>query len=143
MPEPSSIKARDIMNTFVVTVRPEDTAWTALELMNSHGVGALVVVEGNEAIGIVTERDILRSVLKKRGVEDLLSMLVKDVMSGDLVTCEPDTPLVEVLSKMVERNIRRVPVVSAGMLEGIITEWNCMKALLDLIKTREHKHESP
>ncbi|GBC70879.1 Hypoxic response protein 1 [Candidatus Calditenuaceae archaeon HR02] len=127
------IKARDVMNPFVVTVRPDDTAWTALELMMSRGIGALVVVEGNRPVGIVTERDILRSLLKKRGPEDLLLTLVRDVMSKELITCTPDTPLVDVLTKMVERNIRRVPVISNGMLEGIITERNCIRALLDLI----------
>lgn len=127
------VRARDVMNPFVVTVRPDDTAWTALELMMSRDIGALVVVEGNRPVGIVTERDILRSLLRKKGPEDLLSTLVRDVMSKNLITCTPETPLVDVLTKMVERNIRRVPVVSNGMLEGIITERNCIRALLDLI----------
>jgi CBS domain-containing protein len=127
------IKAKDVMNPFVVTVRPDDTAWTALELMMSRGIGALVVVEGNRPVGIVTERDILRSLLWGKGPEDLLSTLVRDVMSKELITCTPETPLVEVLAKMVEKNIRRVPVISNGMLEGIITERNCIKALLDII----------
>ncbi|MEM0481653.1 MAG: CBS domain-containing protein [Nitrososphaerota archaeon] len=127
------IRARDVMNPLVVTVRPDDTAWTALELMISRGIGALVVVEGNKPVGIVTERDILRRLLKSRGPEDLLSTLVKDVMSRELISCTPETPLVDVLTKMVEKNIRRVPVISNGMLEGIITERNCIKALLDLV----------
>ncbi|MEM1923317.1 MAG: CBS domain-containing protein, partial [Nitrososphaerota archaeon] len=56
----SKILAKHVMNRFVVTVRPDDTAWTAVEMMFSNNVGALVVVEGNSPIGIVTERDILR-----------------------------------------------------------------------------------
>ncbi|MEM0381787.1 MAG: CBS domain-containing protein [Nitrososphaerota archaeon] len=128
-----TIKAKDVMNPFVVTIRPEDTAWTALELMFSRRVGALVVVEGNKPVGIVTERDILRGLLMRRGLEDLLSMLVRDVMSKELITCAPDTPLIDVLVRMVEKDIRRMPVISNGVLEGIITEKNCIKALLDLI----------
>ena len=101
--------------------------------MFSRRVGALVVVEGNKPVGIVTERDILRGLLMRRGLEDLLSMLVRDVMSKELITCAPDTPLIDVLVRMVEKDIRRMPVISNGVLEGIITEKNCIKALLDLI----------
>ncbi len=128
----SKILAKHVMNRFVVTVRPDDTAWTALEMMFSNNVGALVVVEGNSPIGIVTERDILRCLLTCRGPEELLSILVKEVMSKGLITCTPETPLSEVLSIMVEKNIRRVPVIKNGMLEGIITEKDCIRALLDL-----------
>ncbi len=131
--EAVTVKTKDVMNPFVVTIRPEDTAWTALELMFSRRVGALVVVEGNKPVGIVTERDILRGLLMRRGLEDLLSMLVRDVMSKELITCAPDTPLIDVLVRMVEKDIRRMPVISNGVLEGIITEKNCIKALLDLI----------
>ncbi len=124
---------RDVMSRFVVTVRPEDTAWTALELMVSRGVGALVVVEGNRPIGIVTERDILRQLLRGRGPEDLLTTLVRDVMTRDPVVCTPETPLKEVLGTMVERGFRRMPVVKNGLLEGIVTERDCMVLLLKLL----------
>jgi len=124
---------RDVMSRLVVTVRPEDTAWTALELMVSRGVGALVVVEGNRPIGIVTERDILRQLLRDRGPEDLLTTLVRDVMTRDPVVCTPETPLKEVLRTMVERGFRRMPVVRNGLLEGIVTERDCMALLLKLL----------
>jgi FOG: CBS domain len=124
---------RDVMSRLVVTVRPEDTAWTALELMVSRGVGALVVVEGNRPIGIVTERDILRQLLRDRGPEDLLTTLVRDVMTRDPVVCTPETPLKEVLRTMVERGFRRMPVVKNGLLEGIVTERDCMALLLKLL----------
>jgi len=122
-----------VMSRLVVTVRPEDTAWTALELMVSRGVGALVVVEGNRPIGIVTERDILRQLLRDRGPEDLLTTLVRDVMTRDPVVCTPETPLKEVLRTMVERGFRRMPVVKNGLLEGIVTERDCMALLLKLL----------
>ncbi len=124
---------RDVMSRLVVTVRPEDTAWTALELMVSRGVGALVVVEGNRPIGIVTERDILRQLLRDRGPEDLLTTLVRDVMTRDPVVCTPETPLKEVLRTMVERGFRRMPVVKNGLLEGIVTERDCMVLLLKIL----------
>lgn len=130
------ILAKDVMSRFVVTVRPYDTAWTALELMFSHNVGALVVVEGNRPIGIITERDILRSLLSRKGPEELLSIFVQDLMSKNLVTCTPETHLLDVLAKMVEKNIRRVPVIKNGMLEGIITEKDCIRALLDLMQVK-------
>jgi CBS domain-containing protein len=124
---------RDVMSRFVVTVRPEDTAWTALELMVSRGVGALVVVEGNRPIGIVTERDILRRLLRGSGPEELLTLLVRDVMTKEPIVCTPETPLRDVLRTMVERGFRRMPVVKNGLLEGIVTERDCMVFLLKLL----------
>jgi CBS domain-containing protein len=124
---------RDVMSRFVVTVRPEDTAWTALELMVSRGVGALVVVEGNRPIGIVTERDILRRLLRGSGPEELLTLLVRDVMTKEPIVCTPETPLRDVLRTMVERDFRRMPVVKNGLLEGIVTERDCMVFLLKLL----------
>lgn len=124
---------RDVMSRFVVTVRPEDTAWTALELMVSRGVGALVVVEGNRPIGIVTERDILRRLLRGSGPEGLLTLLVRDVMTKEPIVCTPETPLRDVLRTMVERDFRRMPVVKNGLLEGIVTERDCMVFLLKLL----------
>jgi CBS domain-containing protein len=121
------------MSRFVVTVRPEDTAWTALELMVSRGVGALVVVEGNRPIGIVTERDILRRLLRGSGPEELLTLLVRDVMTKEPIVCTPETPLRDVLRTMVERDFRRMPVVKNGLLEGIVTERDCMVFLLKLL----------
>jgi CBS domain-containing protein len=121
------------MSRFVVTVRPEDTAWTALELMVSRGVGALVVVEGNRPIGIVTERDILRRLLRGSGPEELLTLLVRDVMTKEPIVCTPETPLRDVLRTMVERGFRRMPVVKNGLLEGIVTERDCMVFLLKLL----------
>jgi CBS domain-containing protein len=124
---------RDVMSRFVVTVRPEDTAWTALELMVSRGVGALVVVEGNRPIGIVTERDIFRRLLRGSGPEELLTLLVRDVMTKEPIVCTPETPLRDVLRTMVERGFRRMPVVKNGLLEGIVTERDCMVFLLKLL----------
>jgi CBS domain-containing protein len=124
---------RDVMSRFVVTVRPEDTAWTALELMVSRGVGALVVVEGNRPIGIVTERDILRRLLRGSGPEELLTLLVRNVMTKEPIVCTPETPLRDVLRTMVERGFRRMPVVKNGLLEGIVTERDCMVFLLKLL----------
>jgi CBS domain-containing protein len=121
------------MSRFVVTVRPEDTAWTALELMVSRGVGALVVVEGNRPIGIVTERDILRRLLRGSGPEELLTLLVRDVMTKEPIVCTPETPLRDVLRTMVERGFRRMPVVKNGLLEGIVTERDCIVFLLKLL----------
>jgi CBS domain-containing protein len=121
------------MSRFVVTARPEDTAWTALELIVSKNVGALVVVEGFRPIGIITERDILRMLLRGGGPEILLSTLVRDIMTRDPAVCTPETPLTEVISVMLERGFRRMPVVKDGLLEGIVTERDCIAALLKLL----------
>lgn len=129
---------RDVMKGPVVTIRPEDTVWQALELMASKGIGAVVVADGLTPLGIITESDVVRALTNKGlSVLDLLTMRAGDLMSKPLNTCSPDDPLAEVVRLMVEKRIRRVPVVEGGRLVGIVTERDCLRALHRILVREE------
>lgn len=103
----------------VVTASPEDDVRSALELMEDQQVGSVVITNGDEPSGIVTDR-MIAMYLKDQEAMDGVS--VSDGMTEDLVTIEDEATDFEALQLMSEHGIRRVPVVeNGGPLRGIIT----------------------
>lgn len=114
---------RDILadkGTGVYTVEPTATVMEAVERMNHHRIGALVVMDGDRVAGMFTERDVLQRVV---GVDRRPhDMLVMEVMTADVVCCRPDDDLDEVAKMMTDRRIRHLPVCRGGlMLQGLIS----------------------
>jgi CBS domain-containing protein len=103
----------------VYATSPQATVLEAVQRMNEHKLGALVVKEGDQVTGIFTERDVLRRVV---GVErDPSSTLVGEVMTREVIWVAPETELDEVSSIMLQRRIRHLPVCQGGKLVGVIS----------------------
>ena len=100
------------------TIEANRTVRDAAELLASGDVGAVVVVDDGEVVGIVTDRDIVvRIVATGRSPEDP----VRQACSQDLVTTTPDTDAAEAVRLMRERAVRRIPVLQGGSLVGILS----------------------
>lgn len=114
----------EIMSKPVITIRYLDVASNALAVMADKNVGAIIVVgNGNTPVGILTERDVLKYMIKQTQIpKDPLVLPVSLMMSSPLITCEPDTPITEAYEMMHEKGIRRLPVLDKGKLVGIVTE---------------------
>jgi CBS domain-containing protein len=108
---------KDIMTKEVVKISVNDDVFVAAELMNSSEIGCLVVVDGENPIGIITERDIVRRVVAK---ELPLETKVSKVMSKSLITIDPEASLKEAARVMSSHKIRRLPVLKQNKLVGII-----------------------
>jgi CBS domain-containing protein len=106
------------MNRKVTTLDVSRTVLDAVRIMTEKGVGSLVITEDSKPVGIVTERDVMKAMMQGK---DILRNKVADVMTLPLTTVPPETPVVEALDLMKKKNIRRLPVVSDGELQGIIT----------------------
>jgi CBS domain-containing protein len=110
----------------VVTVEPQIDVRTLLGVLAEHGIGAVVVSsDGSTVEGIVSERDIVRA-LAARGAT-VLSEPVSAIMTGDVKTCPPDAPVVDLMRTMTEGRFRHVPVVSGGKLAGIVSIGDIVK----------------
>jgi CBS domain-containing protein len=114
---------RDILaskGSNVLSIPPDTTALEAAELMNRHRVGSLVVMDGGRVIGMFTERDILtRVVVPRRNPGETA---VREVMTTEVVCCQPHTKLDEARVAMKDRRIRHLPVVDEmDQLLGLIS----------------------
>jgi CBS domain-containing protein len=114
----------------VVTVRPEQTVREALVLLAEHNIGAAIVVdERTRPVGIVSERDVVRALVKD---EQVLRRPVSALMTRNLVLGVPQDDLMAVGNTMTERRIRHLPVVERGTLIGIVSIGDVVKAQRDL-----------
>jgi CBS domain-containing protein len=108
---------KDFMTTNVITIDAQRTVLDAAKLMHQQDVGDLVVMEGNEPRGIVTERDLVRRVMAQKKT---LDTKVSEIMSDPLITIEEESSLRDAARKMVKHRIRRLPVMKKNVLVGII-----------------------
>jgi len=108
---------RDFMTPNVITIACDRTVLEAAKLMHQQDVGDLVVMDGIEAKGIVTERDLVRRIMAQKKP---LETKVSEVMSNPLITIEEDSSLRSAARIMVKNKIRRLPVTKKNVLVGII-----------------------
>ncbi len=125
------LKVRDVMSADPTTLKRNDKLTLADDIMLLGRIRHLPVVDddGQRLVGIVSQRDLFRSALAqalgygKHAQRKILETLsVKDVMTNDVVTASPDTPLIEAARLLSERKIGCLPVVEDGRLVGILTE---------------------
>ena len=108
---------KDFMTMNVITIDAQKTVLEAAKLMHQQDVGDLVVMDGNVAKGIVTERDLVRRVIAQKKP---LDTKVFDIMSDPLITIEEEASIRDAARKMVKYKIRRLPVKKKDVLVGII-----------------------
>ncbi|EGL55853.1 CBS domain-containing protein [Methylophaga thalassica] len=117
----------------VIGLSPKDSLDKAVAMLMEHRIGSLIITEANGTmVGILSERDILK--ILDTHPEQWNQMLVNDAMTPNPYTCEPDNTLEEVMNKMVEHNIRHLPVVYKGKLEGMLSITDIVEELLKKAK---------
>ena len=113
----------------VFTVRGEQKIRDALRLLAQHNIGALVVVDdAMHPLGILSERDVVRTAVKD---ESVFALPVSQLMTRDLVMGAPGDDLGAVGQTMVKRRIRHLPIVDGGKLVGMVTLGDIVKAQRD------------
>lgn len=127
-----SVRMRDIMVTKVVTTTKNSTLEEAVKLMNDHEIGCLVVTENKKAVGILTERDLLKRILAKS--ESLKKIKVEEAMSTPLISVEPTVEIGDASRLMFEMNIKKMPIIGKGELLGLVTLTDILRIQPQLIK---------
>ena len=113
----------------VITIRPEQSIREALVVLAQHNIGCLVVVDdARRPVGMLSERDIVRTAVKNEAV---FAQLVNQLMTRNLILGTPSDDIGAAGSTMVERRIRHLPVLDGGKLVGIVTIGDIMKAQRD------------
>ena len=112
----------------VWTIAPQAKVFDALKVMAEQEVGALVVMEGDEVVGILSERDYARKiVLVGRQSQDTP---VRDIMTAQVYGVHLDTTADECMALMTDKRIRHLPVCKEGRLAGVISIGDVVKAII-------------
>jgi CBS domain-containing protein len=112
----------------VYSVAPDASVFDAIKTMADKGIGALLVMDGEDVIGIMSERDYARKViLKGRSSRETP---VKDIMTDRVLFVEPDRTLNEAMALMTDKRIRHLPVMESDKLVGIFSVGDVIKAII-------------
>ena len=112
----------------VWSIHPQESVFAALQQMAEKEVGALVVLEGDVVVGIISERDYARKiVLKGRSSRETA---VQDIMTANVIYVRLDQSIEECMSIVTERRIRHLPVLDRGRLVGIISIGDLVKIII-------------
>lgn len=112
----------------IYSIRPDDSVYAALELMEGKRVGALVVTDGAELVGVISERDFAREMLTADGGPR--DMLVRDIMTKNVFTVSPESNVGDCMAMMTDKRIRHLPVLEDGQLVGIISIGDVVSAVI-------------
>ncbi|HVN31829.1 MAG TPA: CBS domain-containing protein [Thermoanaerobaculaceae bacterium] len=134
------LRVKDFMTDRVVTATPQTTIDQVLKEMQVHGINGTVVVDDERhVLGVVTQGDVFRAALPteaevladesyflsaerlKEHIREALLRPVGEIMSRRLVSVSPDSPAALAGGIMLDHRIKQLPVVEAGILQGIIT----------------------
>ncbi len=136
----------------IISALPGDSVRRICELINTHRIGAVLIVESNgDLVGLVSERDVVYQ-LAAQGPE-VLDRPASDIMTRDLIVCERGSDLLFVMTCMTENKIRHLPVMDGDKLVGVISIGDVVQqrmhsleaesgTLRDYIAAREWRHQS-
>lgn len=122
--------------TNVYSVTPKSTLAQAVETMVAHNCGSLVVLDGDQLAGVISERDILRGI-KELGA-DFGNCLVETKMTSKVITGSPDDSTTQTMALMSQYRIRHLPVLKNGKLAGMISIGDLVKAQTDELAKENH-----
>ncbi len=112
----------------VVSIHPESTVYDAIAKMAASDIGSLVVMEGDEIVGIITERHYARNVALKGKTSP--TILVRDIMEKDVLTARCGQSVEECMALMTDKRLRHLPVVDGEKLVGIISIGDLVKSII-------------
>ncbi|MCA9265603.1 MAG: CBS domain-containing protein, partial [Planctomycetales bacterium] len=120
----------------VHTIDPQSPVSEVVQLLVKYNCGSLVVTSGDKMVGIITERDILKTcAFEDRTLDDVR---VEDRMTQDVITGSPDEEVSEVMGLMTRHRIRHLPILDMGQLCGLISIGDVVKAQHDHLSLENH-----
>ncbi len=134
------MKVHEIMNRSVITCHPDEALSTILNKLKLFKISGMPVAEKKRPVGMITYRDIYsflpppEEICKESSevLEVKFATPIREIMTKEIITCFPSTPVDTAAALMVENDINRIPVVDRGRIVGIVTRWDIIKALAEI-----------
>ena len=121
-------KLLESKGTDIWSVKPDDSVYKAIEMMDNKGIGALLVIKDAALVGIVSERDCARKVVLKKLEPENTS--VSEIMTKDVLYAKPSQTVNECMAVMTQRKIRHLPVLDQEQILGMITLGDLAKVVI-------------
>ena len=115
----------------VVSIDVSSSVEEAIRQMNSRKISAILVTEGEKTVGLFTERDVVRCYMATNG-KSFKEVIMKDAMTANLIVADQNDDVCEIMSVMIEKNIRHLPVVEKDRVIGMLS-------IRDIVQTQVHK----
>lgn len=123
-------KARDFMTRSVICTREDMPIYDAIRILSNRNLTALPVVDADlRLLGIIAEKDVLRILYEK---EDRLDRTVRDYMTRTIISFDVNDNLIDICDCLMEHPFRRVPITENGLLVGIASTSDVIRAILKL-----------
>jgi CBS domain-containing protein len=122
------------MSKPLIAVDGEASADHAISLMVEKDIGALVVTQKDEYVGILTERDVMRECCPDRSCA---TTKVEEIMSKPLIAVDVETPIGVAVERMTDHNIRRLLVTETGKIIGIVTQKDLMRGTVEAFRAMD------
>ena len=139
-----SLRVEDVMITEVITIDENASVKDAANIMNKYEIGSLIAVRKGKAIGIITERDLLKRVIVD--AKNAKKTKVSEAMSSPLEVIAAGTDLEEAIRLMFQKKIKKLPVVDKRRLIGLVSLTDiarCQPALMKILKTFAAAQDTP
>lgn len=118
----------DQKGRIVWSIRPDETVFDAVKKMADKNIGSLVVMDGEQLLGIITERHYARNVVLKGKASPVTP--VRDIMETRVVVTRPDDTVERCMALMTEKRVRHLPVLDGEELVGIVSIGDLVKSII-------------
>lgn len=113
----------------VYSISPDETVYEALKRMADQNVGALLVFEGSDLMGLISERDYSRKTILKGRLSK--ETAVREIMTTAVVTVHPDDDIEECMELFTDKHVRHLPVIEQEKVVGIVSIGDIVKSIID------------
>jgi IMP dehydrogenase len=135
------MKVKNLVQTkskAVVSIDAAKSVEEAIRLMHKKKISAVIVIDNKETAGIFTERDMVRCYVSKKEGTRFREIPVRDAMTTKLITAEEDDDICDVMTIMVDRNIRHLPVVEKGRVIAMLSIRDIIQSQVGKFTTEIH-----
>ncbi len=135
----SKITVEDAMTKVIITVGPDEPVTEVAKKMKVKDIGSMLVCDKNRLLGLITSEDLVKRVIIPN--KDLKKIKAKDVMTKKLVTTPVDEDVIEAIRIMLEKKVKRLPVVDGKRVVGVLTDGDILRMAPGLVESLVDRRE--